>query len=103
MRPLFFAIALLSAPAAQAVAPYCAVYPSGRQCKYYTLQECRDAAGRDGFCIANENERPQQEKKESGKAPFCVVTKDETRCWYYDEQRCREAAASANAACVPKE
>jgi hypothetical protein len=103
VRALVFGIALLSATAAEAAAPYCVIYPSGRQCKYYTLQECRDAAGSAGVCVANEKERPEEEKKTSGKAPFCVVTPDETRCWYYDEQRCREAAASANAACVPKD
>src|SRR3954469_23603177 len=101
MKALVLAGVTLISAAASAAAPYCAVFPSGRQCKYYTLQECRDAAGTAGMCVANEKERPE-EKNSSGKAPFCVVTRDETRCWYYDEQRCREAAASANASCVAK-
>src|SRR5437763_13649874 len=102
MKALVLAGLTLLPAAASAMAPYCAIYPSGRQCKYYALQECRDAAGTAGVCVANESERPP-EKKSSGNAPFCVVTRDETRCWYYDEQRCREAAAAANAACVPKD
>ncbi|MFL5291991.1 MAG: hypothetical protein ACJ79U_10785 [Myxococcales bacterium] len=102
MKALVLAGVTLMSAAAFAAAPYCAVYQSGRQCKYYTLQECRDAAGTAGVCVQNDKERPEQ-KKGSGNAPFCVVTRDESRCWYYDEQRCREAAASANAACVPKD
>jgi len=103
MKALVLAGLMLVPVAARAAAPYCAVYPSGRQCKYYTLQECRDAAGTAGVCVENEKERPEEKKKTSGNAPFCVVTRDETRCWYYDEQRCREAAASANAGCVSKQ
>jgi hypothetical protein len=103
MKALVLAGLTLMPIAAFAAAPYCVIYPSGRQCKYYTLQECRDAAGTAGVCVENEKERPEEKKKTSGNAPFCVVTRDETRCWYYDEQRCREAAASANAGCVSKQ
>jgi len=103
MKALVLAGLTLMPIAALAAAPYCVIYPSGRQCKYYTLQECRDAAGTAGVCVENEKDRPEEKKKTSGNAPFCVVTRDETRCWYYDEQRCREAAASANAGCVSRQ
>lgn len=77
-------------------APFCAVFSYGRQCFYYDMNSCRQAAGSAGACVINQEEaRPP-----SGGAPFCVVQSFGTQCFYYDAQACRDAAASSGGQCV---
>jgi hypothetical protein len=79
-------------------APFCAVFSFGKQCYYYTMEACQQAAGTSGACVVNDEEA----KPPSGSAPFCVVTSYATNCWYYDADQCRQAAASSGGACVVK-
>ena len=78
-------------------APFCAVFSYGKQCYYFSLQACEQAAGTSGACIVNDQEvRPPP----SGGAPFCVVQSFGAQCFYFDAQACRNAAASSGEACV---
>jgi hypothetical protein len=79
-----------------AAAPFCAVFSFGRQCFYYDMDSCRQAAGTSGACVVNSEEVQMP----SSGAPFCVVASFGTQCFYYDAQACREAAASSGGACV---
>jgi hypothetical protein len=77
-------------------APFCAVFSFGRQCFYYDMDSCREAAGTQGACAVNSEEiRPS-----SSGAPFCVVQSFGAQCFYYDAESCRDAAASSGGACV---
>lgn len=79
-------------------APFCAVFSYGKQCWYYTYDECLRVAGSQGACVINQEEvRPPSG---GGGAPFCVVTAYGTQCWYYDAQSCRQAAAASGGACA---
>lgn len=69
-------------------APYCAVFAWGKLCDYYDLKECLRAAGSDGGCEIN-----QEDKAPSGTAPFCLVTPQSKKCIYDDAQACRMAAS----------
>ena len=77
-------------------APFCAVFSFGRQCYYYDLRTCQQAAGTSGACVINEDEAHPP----SGGAPFCVVQSFGTQCYYYDASSCQQAAASSGGACV---
>jgi hypothetical protein len=93
MKTLLFSL-LLTASVGQA-APFCAVFSYGKQCHYYSMSSCEQAAGTSGSCITNDEEtRPP-----SGSARFCVVSAYATECYYYDAQSCRQAAASKNGVC----
>lgn len=76
--------------------PFCAVFSYGKQCYYYDMDSCRQAAGESGACVINQEEA----KAPSGGAPFCVVASYGTQCYYYDAQSCRQAAASTGGACA---
>jgi hypothetical protein len=78
-------------------APFCAVFSSGKQCYYYTWDECQRAAGSRGACVINDEE---VKAPSSNGAPFCVVTSYGTNCWYYDAASCRQAAASSGGVCA---
>jgi hypothetical protein len=86
----------LTALSAQA-APFCAVFGYGRQCFYFDMNSCRQAAGSQGACVVNEEE--VQAPSSSG-APFCVVQSFGTQCFYFDADSCRRAAANSGGACV---
>ena len=96
-RGLFAICVLLLSHYAMA-APFCAVFSYGRQCWYFSYEECLRAAGREGACVVNPEEARPPRRGEG--APFCVVTSFGTQCWYYDAQSCREAARSTDGACV---
>jgi len=80
-----------------AAAPFCAVFSYGKQCYYYTLQACQQAAGSSGACVVNNQGIGMSP---SGGAPFCVVQSYGAQCFYYDAQACRKAASSSGGACV---
>lgn len=82
--------------AATFAAPYCAVFSWGKQCYYYSLSACQQAAGTQGACIIN----PDEAKAPSGGAPFCVVASYGSNCFYYDAQSCQQAAQSQDAVCA---
>lgn len=77
-------------------APFCAVFSYGKQCYYYSYNDCLRAAGRQGACVTNDEEV----RAPSSGAPFCVVASFGTQCFYYDAESCRRAAASAGGACA---
>lgn len=77
-------------------APFCAVFSYGKQCYYYDINSCRQAAGTQGACVVNEEES----KQPTGNTPFCVVTSYATNCWYYNAESCRQAAESSGGVCV---
>ncbi|HEU0189511.1 MAG TPA: hypothetical protein VFQ97_05885 [Gallionella sp.] len=77
-------------------APFCAVFSYGKQCYYYDINSCRQAAGTQGACVVNEEEA----KQPTGNTPFCVVTSYATNCWYYNAESCRQAAESSGGVCV---
>ena len=79
-------------------APFCAVFSYGKNCYYYSMNDCRSAVGSNGMCTINQEEV----QAPSGGAPFCVVNSWGTQCWYYDAQSCRREAASSGGACVAK-
>lgn len=97
MKSLILALSLFSG-IAQA-APFCAVFSYGKQCYYYDLTSCQNAAGTSGACVTNDEET----KPASGGGKFCVVTSYATQCFYYDAQSCRSAAASQNGVCKVKD
>ena len=37
-------------------APFCAVFSYGKQCYYYSYNDCLRAAGRQGACVTNDEE-----------------------------------------------
>ena len=93
----FLAITLLvGSSIVSEAAPFCAVFSFGRQCYYYDMNSCQQAAGTQGACVINQDEA----KAPSGGAPFCVVQSFGTQCYYYDAQACRDAAASSGGACA---
>ena len=77
-------------------APFCAVFSYGKQCYYYTYDDCLQAAGSQGACVANNEEV----RAPSSGAPFCVVASYGTQCFYYNAESCRRAASSAKGACI---
>jgi hypothetical protein len=80
-------------------APFCVVTSYGKNCWYYDMPSCQEAAvSSRGACVINQNEV----KIPSGGAPFCVVTSYGTNCWYYDAPSCQQAAASNGGTCVVK-
>lgn len=93
---LLVAWAVFAAPDLFA-APFCAVFAHGKQCWYYTMDACRQAAGSRGACVINQDEI---RAPRSSEAPFCVVTSYGTQCHYYDAASCRRAAAGSGGACV---
>lgn len=101
MKPMKLLVGLLLCsigllPQYVLAAPFCAVFSYGKQCWYYTYDDCLRAAGSQGACVINQEEaRPP-----SGGAPFCVVTSYGTQCSYYDAQSCRQAAAASGGACA---
>ena len=99
MKACIFAAILFAAAGStiSEAAPFCAVFSFGRQCYYYDMNTCRQAAGTQGACVVNQEE--MQAPSASG-APFCVVQSFGTQCFYYDAQSCRDAAASSGGACV---
>lgn len=89
-------LVLLSLASEASAAPFCAVFAFGRQCYYFSLQACQQAAGARGACVVNDEEvRPQ-----SSGAPFCVVQSFGAQCFYFDAQSCRQAAERANGTCA---
>lgn len=93
---VILAIMLLLAGSEAIAAPFCAVFSHGRECYYYSMDECRRAAGTSGACVINQDEV----RRPSGAAPFCVVQSFGTQCFYYDADDCRRAAAQSDGACV---
>jgi hypothetical protein len=93
---LAIAVAMILPSAGALAAPFCAVFSYGRQCFYFNMESCLQAAGDSGACVVNGDEV----QAPSGSAPFCVVASYGTQCFYYDAQSCRAAAASAGGACV---
>jgi hypothetical protein len=80
-------------------APFCAVFPSGRQCVYYSLDACNNAVrGTGSSCSAN----PEELRAPTGSAPFCVVSSTGTSCLYYDSDSCWTAARPIGGACVAR-
>ncbi len=50
----FFAVLVLTGISTEVLAaPFCAVFSFGRQCYYFDVQSCRQAAGTSGICTAN--------------------------------------------------
>lgn len=90
LASIFCLVALIQA------APYCAVFSHGKQCFYFSWDECKRAAGSQGACTINEKEA----KKPQGNAPFCLVASYGTQCFYYDMSQCEKAAKTANAVCT---
>lgn len=86
---------MLSAVSAGA-APYCAVFPWGKQCEYVTYEDCHRAAGSDGGCEFN----PVEDKPAPGTAPYCLVDQVGTQCIYESEPACRMAASIQNSSVV---
>lgn len=87
-------------PADVYAAPFCTVFSYGKQCYYYTWEECQQAAGSQGACVVNDQEVRAPSGGSSSGAPFCVVTSFGTNCWYYDAASCRQAAASSGGVCA---
>ncbi len=79
-------------------APFCVVFSSGKQCYYYDLRSCQQAAGNTGACVTNSDET----RAPSGGGQFCVVTGISTDCFYYDAQSCRAAARTSGGVCQVK-
>lgn len=53
----FFAVLVLTGISTEVLAaPFCAVFSFGRQCYYFDVQSCRQAAGTSGICTANQAE-----------------------------------------------
>src|SRR5260221_4353065 len=99
IRIIAFAAFLIASVATSSdafAAPFCAVFSYGRQCFYFDMNSCRQAAGNSGACVINSDEV----KAPQGGSPFCVVHSFGTQCFYYDAQSCRTAAASSGGACV---
>jgi hypothetical protein len=89
---------LVVLPIASYAAPFCAVFSFGKQCFYYSVEQCQKAAGSQGACIVNQDEA----RTPSGGAPFCVVTSAGTNCFYFNNKSCQDAAQRSNGACVVK-
>lgn len=77
-------------------APYCAVFPWGKQCEYTTYEDCHQAVGSKGGCEYN----PEEDKPAPGTAPFCLVTASGSHCVYDSAPACRFAAAIQNSRIV---
>jgi hypothetical protein len=61
-------------------APFCAIFSYGKNCWYFSYDECLEAAGGDGACVTNQEEiRPP-----SGSGRFCVVSSFGTNCSFFD-------------------
>ncbi len=97
---LFIGIAVLSICIASigVAAPFCAVFSYGKQCYYYDLRSCQQAAGNSGACVTNDEET----KPANGSGKFCVVTSYSTDCFYFDAQSCKSAARSSGGVCQVK-
>ena len=78
-------------------APFCTVFSYGRQCYYYSYEDCLRAAGSQGACVINQDE---VRAPPSSGAPFCVVTSFGTRCYYYDAASCQREAANSGGVCA---
>lgn len=97
MKMVIFTVAMLASGAALADAPFCVATSYGRNCWYYTPDECIAAArSANGMCINN----PDSHDVISGSAPFCVRTAYGTQCFYYSADACQDAASSQNGVCV---
>ncbi len=93
----FAALTLASCMSSEVLAaPFCAVFSYGKQCYYYSLDACQEAAGESGACVVNDEEV----QAPAHGAPFCVVQSFGAQCFYYDAGSCRQAAASSGGACV---
>lgn len=69
-------LAILIVPDQVRAAPFCAVFGHGRECFYFDMTSCRQAAGTAGMCVVNQDEvqaRP-------GGSPFCVVSAAGAEC-----------------------
>jgi hypothetical protein len=99
-RALKFSVCLvvLQSVTSEAMAgPFCAVFSWGKECYFFDMESCEQAAGTAGACIVNQDEA---QPPSPGGAPFCVVQSYGTNCWYYDAAQCEQAAESSGGACV---
>ena len=97
IRAILLASMCVAVPLSALAAPFCAVTAIGKNCWYFSMDQCRQAAGPAGACVVNGDEV----RSTPGGAPFCVATSFGTlNCWYYDARACQQNAQSSGGACV---